>query len=279
MKNAECLALLEWALPRLGLRRRGFRRVSGQVCKRIARRAKALGLSGIADYRQHLERHDEEWQVLDALCRVTISRFFRDRGVFALLSDALLPELALRATERSKQTLRVWSAGCAGGEEPYSVVIAWLASVAEQFPNVALHVVATEADPAQLARARNGVYPRGAFKEVPPAWRAATTRERDGRISIRDEVRAPVELLEQDLRRVMPEGPFDLILCRNLAFSYFAEPLQQQVLEGLLSRLEQGGYLVIGKHERLPSRLPARSERLALTEVAPGSGVFRGQPK
>jgi hypothetical protein len=79
MQDAECVALLRWALPRLGLRWPGFRKVRRQVCKRINRRIKELGLADVAAYREHLERVPEEWPRLDALCRITISRFYRDR--------------------------------------------------------------------------------------------------------------------------------------------------------------------------------------------------------
>lgn len=78
MRNAECVALLRWALPRLGLRWPGFRRVRRQVCKRIARRIKELGLADVAAYRERLECAPEEWPEFDSLCRITISRFYRD---------------------------------------------------------------------------------------------------------------------------------------------------------------------------------------------------------
>ncbi|HSP81167.1 MAG TPA: chemotaxis protein CheR, partial [Myxococcaceae bacterium] len=71
MTDAECVELLRWAAPRLGLRWEGFRRVRGQVCKRMARRVKALGLESVAAWRERLEADPAEWAVLDGLCRVT----------------------------------------------------------------------------------------------------------------------------------------------------------------------------------------------------------------
>jgi chemotaxis protein methyltransferase CheR len=111
MTDPELVAFLQWALPRLSLRWAGFRKVRGQVRKRIHRRLRELGLPDLAAYRAHLEREPDEWAQLAAMCRITISRFWRDRGVFDWLTGRL-PELA--TTGR----LRAWSAGCAGGRAP-----------------------------------------------------------------------------------------------------------------------------------------------------------------
>ena len=105
MKDADCVALLQWALPRLRMRWAGFRKVRGQVCKRIRRRMGALGIDSVSAYRQYLERHDSEWDELDALCRISISRFYRDRGVFTFLQDTVLPELAAGVIERKSSAI------------------------------------------------------------------------------------------------------------------------------------------------------------------------------
>jgi len=90
---SECVAFLQEALPRLGLRWRGFRKVHGQVCKRLRRRMKELGVEGFAAYRKQLDNHPEEWTVLDGLTHITISRFFRDKSIFEALSAASCPIL------------------------------------------------------------------------------------------------------------------------------------------------------------------------------------------
>ena len=88
MNDADCVEFLQWALPRLRMRWAGFRKVRGQVCKRIGRRLKELGLGDIDAYRSYLDKHSEEWEILDGLCRITISRFHRDRKVFECLRDS-----------------------------------------------------------------------------------------------------------------------------------------------------------------------------------------------
>jgi chemotaxis protein methyltransferase CheR len=248
----ECTALLQWALPRLGLRWAGFRRVRGQVCKRIRRRLEGLGL-GADEYRTRLERDSRERALLDSFCRITISRFWRDRAVFDRLRDDLLPARAALARSRGERTLRCWSAGCASGEEPYSLSLAFRLAVAPRFPGLKLEILATDADPAVLARARLARYPPGALRELPPGWGDAAFEPADGERRLRAGWRRGVAFRRQDLRRRMPAGPFHLVLCRNLAFTYFDEPLQRQVLRRLCARLAPGGLLVLGVHERLPS--------------------------
>jgi len=252
MTDAECVALLRWALPRLGLRWPGFRKVRRQVCKRVARRMAALGLAEVAAYRARLEREASEWELLDGLCRITISRFWRDRGVFEHLGARVLPELARRAGVEGRDTLACWSAGCAGGEEPYSLKILWELGPGPGFPGLRLEVIGSDADPIMVRRARAGLYGGGSLKELPAAWRQAAFEAAGARYRLRPRFRAGVAFARQDIRRRMPEGPFDLILCRNLVFTYFDEAGQRRLARRLARRLRPGGMLVLGKHEAPP---------------------------
>ena len=256
MKDAECVQLLQWALPQLGLRWSGYKRVRKQVCKRIARRCRELGLDGSAAYRRFLATHPEEWPHFETLCQVTISRFYRDRAVFTRLAHELLPELAARAQSRERSRmnacLRVWSVGCGAGEEPYSLSVLWQQQLQQQFAGVALAIVATDANAHQLERARRGVYPSATLRELPAGWSdKAFTSCGEGR-RLRSELRQSVAFRLEDVRRTQPPGPFDLVLCRNLAFTYFDEEGQECFLNRLAERVTPGGVLVIGGHERLP---------------------------
>lgn len=258
MTDRECVELLQWAAPRLRLRWEGFRRVRGQVCKRIGRRVKALGLEGAAAYRARLEADAAEWAVLDSLCRVTISRFYRDHRVFDVLREELLPELLRGARAQGESVFRVWSAGCASGEEPYTVAVLFRLGLTPAFPELRLELLATDADEALLARARRGCYPPGTLRELPPEWTArAFTLTAEGEQCLAPELRADLIFRCQDLRVEMPDGLFHLVLCRNVAFTYFAPPLQREVLTRLVERLVPGGLLVIGAHESLPDSAPA----------------------
>jgi chemotaxis protein methyltransferase CheR len=234
VNDTECVALLQWALPRLGLRWQGFRRVRRQVCRRVSRRIAELGLRDADAYRAHLEAAEGEWEVLAGLCRVTISRFWRDRAVFEALRDEVLPELG--------PNVRAWCAGCASGEEPYSLVLA----AAEA--GVEISVLATDVDPALLERARWACYPASSLRDLPPDLRDRAFE--DG--CLRPKHRERVELRRHDVRDGAPDGPFDLVLCRNLVFTYFAEELQQEIADDLLRSLRSGGTLVVGAREFVP---------------------------
>jgi chemotaxis protein methyltransferase CheR len=222
------------------------------VCRRIARRIAQLDLPDAAAYRARLESDPGEWAALDGCCRVSISRFWRDRDVFEALARELLPELARRAAARRATALRAWSAGCASGEEPYSLVLAWELEARALAPGLELRVVATDADPVLVERARHAVYPPGSLRELPAAWRAEAFEPAEGSLRLATRFRESVELRCEDLRERMPDGAFDLVLCRNLAFTYFDDVLQRTALAGLLERVVAGGALVVGRRERLP---------------------------
>lgn len=274
MKDAECQEFLDWALPRLGFRRAGFRRVRAQVCKRVGRRLHELGLPDTGDYRLLLDADPGEWAKLDSFCRITISRFCRDRQVFEWLEQAALPDLANRAIAQDRAVLRCWSAGCGGGEEPYTLRILWDLSLASRFPALRLDIVATDADPAMLARARHAVYQSGTLRELPESWVAdAFTRAR-GEYRLRHGFRTGIRFLRQDIRQRMPRGPFDLVLCRNLVFTYFNESGQRRVLRRIARRMVASGILLVGRNEHLPADASdfAEDEDMAV----PGAYRYRG---
>jgi len=252
MKDSDCIGFLQWALPQLRLRWAGFRKVRKQVCKRVARRLRVLDLPGPASYRDYLNAHPDEWTVLDRCCRITLSRFYRDQRTFDVLGQAVLPLLAQQALQRGDSCLRLWSAGCAAGEEAYSLVLLWERRVAPLWPAIGMQILGTDADPHSLDRAVAACYAAASLKELPVGWRDAAFRRRDAYYCLRARYRAAADFQCQDLRSVMPARCFDLILCRNLVFTYFSEELQMQMLQGLQERLQPGGVLAIGAHESLP---------------------------
>jgi chemotaxis protein methyltransferase CheR len=251
--DADCVAFLQWALPRLGLSWQGFRKPRHQVCKRIARRVEGLGLAGLEAYRARLEADPAEWSVLDELCHVTISRFLRDRGLWALLEAEVMPVLARAAGSRDPPSLEVWSAGCASGEEPYTLAVVWKLGLERRFPRVELRLVATDVDDSVLARGSTACYPASSLRELSADRRAAAFEERAGLFCLRPEFRQAVQLLHHDVRTPPPGGPYDLVLCRNVAFTYFAPELQRETAAMLTAALRPGGALVLGAHERLPA--------------------------
>lgn len=217
MKDSECVAFLQWALPQLRMRWPGFRQVRRQVCKRIDRRMRELGLANAAAYRAYLAKHPTEWNALDGFCRISISRFYRDRGVFDFLRREVLPELAAGMQAGMDRVLRCWSAGCASGEEVYTLRIAWELDVGRHFPDVSMRILATDSDPRMLDRALLGCYSMSSLKDLPPEWLSKACTESDGLHCVRPEFREGIEFALQDIRRHMPAGQFQLVLCRHAA--------------------------------------------------------------
>ena len=250
MHDRECIAFLQWALPRLRRPWAGFRKVRNQLCRRIERRRRALALADVAAYRAYLEAHSDEWRALDALCPITISCFYRDTAMWEALATEVLPPLARREGMHAVQAV---SLGCASGEEPYTLMLAWQFAVAPQFPGLRLAVTATDVVEAVLERARVGCYPAGSLKLLPPAWREHGFERVGGQFCLRARFREGVTFLRQDLRTALPDQQFDLMLCRNLVFTYFDTPTQQLLLARLLAHLQPGGALVIGRREALPA--------------------------
>jgi len=249
MTDQQCVEFLQWALPRLRMRWPGFRKVRRQVHKRIDRRMGELGLSEVADYRAYLESNPDEWSVLDAFCRISISRFYRDRGVFDYVGEQLLPGLAQAAIARGEPDVHAWCAGCASGEEAYTLSILWRRCVRPRYPRIDFRLVATDVDRQLLDRAHRAAYSASSLKEVPPGWLEEAFTPQGEDYVLRPEFAAGVELLQQDIRSEMPAGPFRLVLCRNLAFTYFDEELQREILGRIYRRLTADGVLVIGRKE------------------------------
>jgi chemotaxis protein methyltransferase CheR len=231
----------------------GFRKVRGQVCKRIERRRRALGLADVCGYQAYLDAHPAEWVALRALCAVSVSRFYRDRGVFACLGQSILPQLAADAARRPDRVLACWSAGCASGEEPYSLAMLWRFELADRYADVVLRVLATDADPAAVARAQVACYRPSSVKELPPAWRTQAFERFNDEYRLAERFRAGVEFVRQDVRDAVPDRRFDLILCRNLVLTYFEPALQWETMGRIVATLRPGGALMVGMHERLPA--------------------------
>ncbi len=127
-----------------------------------------------------------------------------------------------------------------------------------------LSILGTDVDEYLLSRARRGCYPKGALKELPKTW-IAKAFDVNHQYCLKSAFQEGIEFEQADIRKQMPEGSFHLILCRNLAFTYFESILQQEILQGILHRLVPGGILVIGNKESLP--LEGKSALIKLSSL------------
>lgn len=248
------IEFLQWCLPELQYQWKGFRKVRKQVCKRINRRLSELNLPDLSAYRYYLEKNDDEWLILDSLCNITISRFYRDQGIFNIILNDIFPLLAKIASKGNIKEIRCWSAGCGSGEEPYTLKILWDLNIFKKHGiNVPLWIVATDRKSEILERAHAGIYSKGSLKEVPEELTNQAFIKYDEGYKLKDKFKTGVEYTVQDIRKQLPKGKFDIILCRNLVFTYFDEDLQINILNKIEGKLAPGGFLIIGAHESLPS--------------------------
>jgi chemotaxis protein methyltransferase CheR len=252
MTDNKYVLFLQWALPQLGLRWRGFRKVRRQVSKRIAKRITELELTGLTSYKKYLLDNVEEWSVLDHCCRITISRFYRDKVIFDYLGSDILPALALSLKEQKVETMRIWSAGCASGEEAYTIAILWHFLILPKFPDLSLEIIASDIDPIVINRAKAACYSMSSLKNLPARWLKDAFDNKNGLYCLKKAFKKYVHFCLVDIRRQVPDGLFHAVFCRNLAFTYFDLPLQRKATDTFHQKLTPGGLLITGTHEQLP---------------------------
>lgn len=220
---------------------------SPTLLRRLQRRMVAIDADTIADYRRYIREDPAEQERLVSSILIKVTDFFRDAKTFAALRERILPALIESARERGEE-LRLWSAGCATGEEVYSlaILVVDLLHEAANPPNV--RIFATDLDRDAVAFARRGVYPTKALENVPPELLARYFRSVDGEYEVNDAVRDLIVFGDHDAGQRPPFPRIDLVLCRNVVM-YFTPALQQRVLHAFAFSLREGGYLVLGSAE------------------------------
>ena len=244
----------------------GYRKVRKGVKKRIRRHMQQLGCKTMAAYLAELDKSDEARQECDSLMSVSISRFFRDRKFWQALEKEILPDLI-----KEKETFKVWSAGCACGEEVYSFKIIWdrLEKSGASLPE--LKIIATDLSTTYLDRARAGVFHSSSLREVNKEDYSSyfDTNTRGSRFSIKPAIKKNIVLKQLSLLADPPGQNFNIIFLRNNLLTYYQDHLKQPAFKKVLDALAASGVLVIGSHEHLPFSTES------LLPVDPYSFVFR----
>jgi len=236
--------------------------------RRLAVRMRARGADTYQAYLDVLRSDPAELAALLDALTINVSYFFRDRAAIKALKDAVLAPLITRRTENRQRSLTVWSAGCAAGEEPYSIAMILADLLGTSLARWKLIIHATDIETTALARARQGVYRTVHFSPgdgpVPMHLQQAHYVARyftygGDTFTLRPEIRKLVTFWQHDLTRPPPLPRYDLILCRNVLI-YFAREHQEKIVRHLLNHLELGGYLMLGMAEMLPLALSSQVE-------------------
>jgi chemotaxis protein methyltransferase CheR len=224
------------------------------VYSRLSRRLRSLGLKSFDAYLKQLTGPngvEEQRQMISALT-TNVTRFFREPHHFEHLRTEVLPELAARA--RAGGRVRLWSAGCASGEEPYSLAFTLLRALPDA-ARLDVRILATDIDPEVLAAASSGVYSEDAAHNLPDWVDPAMASRAPDELKITPAVRRLVDFRPLNLVRPFPmKGPFDVIFCRNVAI-YFDAPTQAVVWNSFIGVLQPGSQMYIGHSERPPHAL------------------------
>ena len=231
--------------------------------RRIGVRMRACGVHTLAEYLSVLERAPSEAERLRDTLTINVTRFYRNRETWDLLRAGLLPELWLARHGR----LAVWSAGCASGEEPYTLAML-VAEIAREHGHAGrvdrLRIDATDVDRLSLERAAAARYRPDAVAELPAELVCRYLVADGGELRVVPEVRQTVAVSRLDLGRDAPlRESYDLILCRNVVI-YFDRPMQERLFARFAALLTPGGLLVLGKVETL---LGSARERLQMVDA------------
>jgi two-component system, chemotaxis family, CheB/CheR fusion protein len=217
------------------------------ILRRLGRRIAATNCATLGEYRAYLEEHPEEYRQLINVFLIKVTEFFRDRDLFDYLREEVLPELIAEARDQENQ-LRIWSAGCATGEEAYSLAILASEMLGEEAGLFNVRIFATDIDDEAIRFARNGLYPPSALKGLTEEQIDRYFVEEDGSYQAKKQIRGMIVFGEHDLAQRSPFPRMDLVVSRNVLI-YFSQELQGRALQLFAYSLRDGGYLVIGKAE------------------------------
>ncbi|MCZ7662941.1 MAG: hypothetical protein M5U22_08435 [Thermoleophilia bacterium] len=247
--------------PMLDLNWRKYRRRAAR--RGVQARIRELGLPGYAAYLDVLIADSAEARALPDRMLVTVSRFFRERDRWRILSERVLPVLACEAQRAgpsgigagfpgkdAQALVKAWSVGACGGEEPYTLSMVWLSWEAGGRQDAAVDILATDIDPDSLERARTADYQGSSLREVPSAARDRWFRQiGPDSWHVTEAARRPVRFWRHHLLDDLPPPASDLILCRYLAFTYFIGDRRRRAVERLAAASRPGGALMVGAKE------------------------------
>lgn len=220
------------------------------VERRLAARLHALNLHTYRQYSAYLDEHPEEYAKLLDTLTINVTQFFRDPTVFELFRKEILPALFAEKTARHQRMIRVWSAGCATGQEPYSLAMSFLSAMEAEKRDFLLTVLGTDLDRSALEVARKAEYDISLVDQIPRADQNRYVQLSADSFKIKPEV---TRLCRFDYLNLFEDKPIhvvDVIFCRNV-FIYFSREEQERVLGVFWSALSRGGYLVLGRSERI----------------------------
>jgi two-component system CheB/CheR fusion protein len=243
-------AVLRFLQQQRGFDFTGYKRPS--LMRRMLRRMQTAGVHGFEAYRDYLEVHPEEFALLFNTILINVTTFFRDPPAWEFLEKQVLPEML--GSKGTHARVRVWSAGCASGQEAYSIAMLLAEALGDDAFRDRVKVYATDADEDALTQARHAAYAPREMEDVPPRLRERYFDQANGRSVFRPDLRRSVIFGRHDLVQDAPISRLDLLVCRN-TLMYFNAETQAKVMSRFhfaLNGHDNGaGYLFLGRAEML----------------------------
>jgi two-component system, chemotaxis family, CheB/CheR fusion protein len=280
-QDSDFEALLKHLARARGFDFTAYKRAS--LMRRVRKRMQEVGVEGFSEYVDYLEVNPDEFEALFNTILINVTAFFRDREAWNGLESDIVPRLI--AGSRKGGGLRVWSAGCASGQEAYSAAMLFAEALGPEEFTRRLKIYATDVDEEALREARQGSYDQKQVESVPEGLLEKYFEPDDGRFVFRKDLRRAVIFGRNDLVQDSPISRIDLLLCRN-SLMYFHAETQERIIARFHFALNPRGVLFLGKSEmltrhgelfsslnpddRLFEKVPVAAAHPALPQIAEG---------
>lgn len=232
--------------------------------RRIDVRLRATGAHSYLDYMAILKKDPAEYdRFLDALT-INVTNFFRDSDTYGVIEGTIIPELISAKKRKGERIIRIWSAGCASGEEPYSIAILFRKRLGERIGDYLVSICATDIDGKVIKKAERGEYEPGDVSEVDEKI-LRRYFDHNLKFSLKEEIKKMVKFRRHNLIADRPPGHLDMIVCRNLLI-YFSREQQAELFDKFYEALNRGGYLVLGKTESLAGKSEGLFQPVSIRE-------------
>ncbi|MEE8546677.1 MAG: CheR family methyltransferase [bacterium] len=247
MKHEGFERLIREILPDMGYMYRPMNRRN--IRRKVARRMEEKGIHEWDNYLDLLKKDRAERTAFEQILRVTITRFFRNAGMWEELGNLTARIWALQPVDR---VISVWSAGCAGGEETYSLAMLFEQLTSDGKLSQDWEILGTDSDTNSLKRASQMIYRWGSVREIPGQLRKRWFAEKDDSWILDPSAGQNITFQQHDILNDPAPDSFNMILLRNNILTYNTEPVQRALLSGLQKCMEPKGLLFIGRKETVP---------------------------
>ncbi len=241
--------LLLFLLESRGFDFTGYKRST--LLRRVKHRMDQVGISSYPEYHEYLQQHQEEFSFLFNTILINVTSFFRDAAAWEYVAADVLPRMI--AAKGAHEPIRAWSAGCASGEEAYTLAMVLVEALGMSQFRERVKVYATDVDEDALRKARQGSFVEKDLEDVPAGLREKYFETNGGRYLFRGDLRRTVIFGRHDLLQDAPISRIDFLVCRN-TLMYFEAETQARILARLHYALDDRGFLLVGKAEMLLSR-------------------------